>query len=127
MGRSIRCVCDLDTGRSRTQCDEFAEEVVGEVARMKSNWFQWKYDDTHRTLYVHMSSTHKWWLQQRRKVGKGGLELPAIKNQLMESDYYGGTLISDGAVLYGIKLEPAKQSGLDVVTDIKVNTLEVQF
>lgn len=127
MGRSIRCVCDLDTGRSRTQCDEFAEEIVGEVARMKSNWFQWRYDDAHRTLYVHMSSSHKWWLQQRRKVGKGGLELPAIKNQLLESDYYGGTMISDGAVLYGIKLEPAKQSGLDVVTDIKLNTLEVQY
>jgi hypothetical protein len=98
--------------------DEFVEAVVAEVARRASTTFKWAEEDSGNRVYIQLTPAHGWWLQLRKRQGKGALELSAIKNQLGEAPYFLGTKATSEALMYGIDLPTAVEGGLDVVSSV---------
>lgn len=127
MGRSITTVCNLETGRARTTCDDFVESLVAECALKRNSPFPWAYDKATGYLRFQLKPAFDWWLGQRRRLNQGALQLPAVRSQLLESGYYGGSEIVNGAAVHKISLVSAATQGLDVVTSIDANKVEVIF
>lgn len=50
MSQSITTVCNLETGRARTTCDDFIESLVAECALKRNSPFPWAYEGTEGVL-----------------------------------------------------------------------------
>lgn len=124
LSASLSRVVDMDSGRGRVQADEFVEAIVAEVRQRRSS-FTWMVDG--RVLFIQMTPAYGWWIAARRRQNKSALELPAIKAQLLEQEYYVSTKVLDGALMYGIDLVKAQSLGLDVVTELNVKKVEVEM
>jgi hypothetical protein len=111
---SIAELVSLTTGRSRTLVDDFVESVVNAMRGMQANIFGHKYDERANVLYVQLSTAHAWWLQQRRRQGRGTMERDSINAQLREAIYFTETKVIEGMIMYGIDLGAAQDAGLDI-------------
>lgn len=127
LSRSIRAVCNVDTGRSRSLVDEFVESVANAVNQGSTPYFKWSYSAKDKVLYFQLTPTHNWWLTTRRYSGRGGLERDAIKAQLKEAVYTREAKNIDGIYMHGIDLAKAQECGLDVPTEIGSRELRISF
>jgi hypothetical protein len=120
----VRMLVNLESGRSRMQCDDFVEDVVNFIndSPSVSSNFKWYYDTSKNAVYFHLKSAHTWWLVQRRRQGRSGLELDAIKAQLKETKYALDPIGHEGAWLHGISVTDSRSEGVDIpekLPDIK--------
>jgi hypothetical protein len=122
---SITEVVNLNSGRSKTQCDEFAEAVVN--ATFGNPAFKWEYDRDNNAVYFQLSAAHSWWLMARRRQGRGGLERDAIRTQLKEAPYGMPLNVFDGIPMVGVSLDKAMEAGLDVPQYLHTNTITLKY
>lgn len=109
---AIRDIVNLESGRSRTQVDDFVESIVNALGNFVP--FKWQKSEDGREVYFHLAPAHNWWLRGRRQMGQGALMRDAIRTQLREATYTIPPRVAEGAVLYGISLPLAVKAGLDV-------------
>jgi hypothetical protein len=117
LNESIKLLVNMETGHSRTLVDDFVEDAVNYLhdnPNSSTSNFKWTVDGSTNTVYFHLKSAHSWWLLQRRRQGRSGFELEAIKAQLKESDYVAESIAYEGAWLHGVDLEKAAKAGLDL-------------
>lgn len=124
---SIGELVNLDSGLSRTLIDEFAESLVNAMKHQGGQGFHWRYESKDQVAYFQMSSTHSWWLGQRRKQGRSAMERDAIINQLREATYYVPAKTVDNTWMYGISLPRAQEAGLDVPSKLNSNTITLNM
>lgn len=111
--RSITSVFDIEAGRARTFADTMVEDVINAIAQ-GTVLFNYRYDTTSNVIWFQLTPAHTWWITSRRRSGRGSLERDAIKMQLREAPYsLNGQVVND-AWMYGIDLQKAYDSGLDV-------------
>jgi hypothetical protein len=128
LDKSIRTVCNVETGRSRSLSDEFVEAVVNAVNQsVGSQYFKWQYDAEKGNLYFQVATSHTWWLTARRHSGRGGLERDAIKAQLKESVYAVAPGNRDGIWMHGVNLAKAQECGLDIPTELHIREIYVRL
>ncbi len=111
---SILEIVNTTSGRSRTLVDEFTEACVNAVNQGAFTPFKFEYDSTDNILYLQVTPAHSWWLGQRRRQGRGGLERDAILAQLKEATFGTGGALRQGIWMHGISLEQANKEGLDI-------------
>lgn len=122
---SISSVYDLTTGRSRTLVDAMVEDIANECAK-QTQQFKWRIKGE-STLYFQLSSAHGWWIQTRRRQGRGALERDAIRSQLREAAYALDAQMIDDVYMFGVDLRRAQELGLDVPGKIVARQFTVQF
>jgi hypothetical protein len=122
---SITELVNLSSGRSKTQCDEFAEAVIN--ATFGNPGFRWEYDVDANAVFFQLGAAHSWWLMSRRRQGRGGLERDAIRTQLKEAPYGLPLAVFNGIPMVGVSLEKALEVGLDVPHFMHVNELRVKY
>jgi hypothetical protein len=113
----------LSDGRSRSLVDSFIEDLVAYV--IASNDFHFAfllhYDQTTGILWFHLPSALNWWDRDLRRRGVTGLELPAMRTQLIERSVEGYAvneqyIATDNGKLpcFGISLPECAKLGLNV-------------
>lgn len=123
---SIKSVFDIDTGRTRTLVDGMIEDIANECSKGTER-FRWSSSDDGSTLHFQLASAHAWWLESRRKQGRGALERDAIRAQLKESAYSKEPGMVDGSWMYAIDLQQAQQIGLDLPVKILRREMRIKF
>jgi len=124
--RSLRTCFDYERGRAPSMADEMVEDIVNAVGvPTRRVGFRWHYDSTERTLWFQLAPAHGWWIYQRRRQNRQTLERDAIRIQLGESDFIVGPKSVADTWMYGVDLQKAHDSGLDVPTDLTITTLQV--
>lgn len=141
-GEALEEVARPSLGRSPVLVDAFVEDTVNAVAgwRGVSGRFAYRYDRDTNVLWFHLSSVLPWWHRQRRSAGLRTLAKPAVKRQLKERsmEKAGGpgqymlapsTKNCKGVSLhmYGVDLEAAHGSGLDIPSSLKIGELTITF
>lgn len=122
MRQSIEAVFNIEAGRGRLQADDMIEQVINTVAGNRAR-FKWFLDNDGLDLYFQLSTAHPWWVGSSRSRGETVLEREAIRHQLKELDYVIDAKVIDGVYMYGVNLELAQQSGLDVPN--KINSAKI--
>ena len=122
---SITELVNLSSGRSKTQCDEFAESVVN--ATFGNPGFRWEYDPEANAVFFQLGAAHSWWMMSRRRQGRGALERDAIRTQLKEAPYGLPLAVFHGIPMVGVSLEKAVEVGLDVPHFMHVNELRLNY
>jgi len=129
----------LTTGSSRTLVDDFVEDVVSFVANVQNTRvpFICFYSKDTNVLWLHFTTAHQWWTKDRRIRGKGMLESQAMQSQLAErsrdtENYVVPlTLIEttpgNRLQMYGIKLQAAFKTGLNVPNCLSNETLVSKY
>lgn len=120
---SIGAVHNLESGRTRTLCDDMIEYLAnlvnsGGVARFK-------YTASENVFWFQLTPAHEDWIYSRRRQGRGSLERDAMKTQLSEAPYHVAPQVKGGVWMYGIDLEKASSLGLDV--PVKINLREFKI
>ena len=128
-------------GRGTLAVDSFIEECVNEVALVPSKPnFLFDYDHDANILWLHLSSAHKWWVQESVRRQVGFLEKAACKQQLKECSisppgpgcYIHGPKSrhvpgSRTLHMYGVDLALAHANGLDVPESLHFNRIMVRI
>jgi len=117
LARSVGSVYNVAAGRGRTLADDFAEDISNAVP---TGYF--KNETEEGIVFFQMATAYAWWIQHRRRQGRGGLEKDAIVTQLRESPYIVGPQTIGGLWMYGIDLNEAVKAGLDVPGQISTMT-----
>ncbi len=127
-------IINVDAGRSLILADVLVEDMINEAARTNGvdTPFVFKYDSKKNVVWFHLSTTLGWWYKHRRQQDKATLDTAAIKSQLKERfvhmngegpDVPKGQYVVDAKPVYvdgstrhcyGISIEAAKNSGLDI-------------
>lgn len=126
MERSIKTVYDTQAGRGRMLCDDLVEDIVNECAAA-THRFKWDYEQETNVLYFQLSTAHSWWLEKRRRQGRGALERDSLRQQLKEVAYSRESSMRDQVWMYGVHLPSAREVGLDVPKHINVREIKVKF
>lgn len=129
-------------GRSPVLADALVEDVINAVAGWGggAGQFAYRYDSEANVLWFHLSSVLPWWYRKRRATAQPVLEKPAVKRQLKErsiastegpGQYVWGPATKNcrnvSLHMYGIDLEAAHASGLDIPSRLVVGQLTVSF
>jgi hypothetical protein len=122
---SIGDVVNMESGRGRTQVDDFAESIINALGGVVP--FKWDYDHATKVVYIQLTPAHSWWLRGRRQQGRGALEKDAIRTQLKESVYSTDSKVIDGTYMWGIDLTRAQEVGLDVPAFMNVREFRMKF
>lgn len=109
-------------GRGKLLGDEMIEDIVNHAAQ-GGNGFHW--DHAQDTIWFHAATAHSWWLEHRRRRGRGGLERESLLNQFPEMGYITGPIERDNRWVYSIDLSQAYKFGLDIPKEI--STREIVF
>lgn len=128
----LRSVWSPELGRSITLADEFCEAIVNAVAMKRSDFYYMLEDGV---LWFQLATAMAWWQRFRRMSGQNTLERDAVRAQLIErstnlgdkGQYVVAPCAKDGRWLYGIHLEHAHTSGLDVPDKISERSMTVKF
>lgn len=112
-------------GRGRLHIDEFVEALVGAVDRKTSSFF-WEYDPVENVLWFQLSPTLAWWRKECRRWGSSSLGREAIASQMEEVNYARQDTIND-RWCYGIQLEKAAKSGLDIPARLDTATITINL
>ena len=123
---SVGEVFNLETGRARTQVDYMVEEVVNNCTQGYAT-FKWTTSEDGRIFWFQLSSAHSYWLSQRRRQGRGGLERDSLRSQLKEAPFAVPAQLMEGTWMYGIDLPKAQEMGLDVPEHINRREFKVSF
>lgn len=115
--RSITSVFDIEAGRARTFADNMVEDVVNSVAQ-GNMYLNYLYDESDNVLWIQLAPAHSWWITSRRRQGRGSLERDAIRQQLKEAPYMLDGKLVAGAWMYGIDIQAAYDSGLDIPVEL---------
>lgn len=128
MGGSIGSVFDIKTGRAKTMCDSFIEDVVNAVAQGNA-YFTHVYDGNAEdpTLWFQVASTHTWWITSRRRQGRGSLERDAIRAQLKEAPYIKPPQVQRDVWMFGVGLKQAAELGLDLPTKLSDTSFVIRL
>jgi len=119
-------------GRSMTLADEFVEYIVNTAALKHAGFF---HVVEKGVMWFQLATAFQSWLRVRRGGGQQSLDRDAIRTQLIERDVGTGgkgqyvilPKIVQGTWCYGVDLEAAHASGLDIPDHIDFNTLQVTF
>jgi hypothetical protein len=126
MTHSIKSVYNLETQRSRLVVDDMIEDCVNAVANNQAK-FKWSIDPTGTIMYFQLGTAHPWWTVRQNSRKGPVLEREAIRNQLTEVEYATESKITDGMLLYGIDLDKAQKSGLDVPGKLNISKFTVEI
>ncbi len=107
-------------------CDDLVEDIVNECAAA-THRFKWEYESEDKVLYFQLSPAHSWWLEKRRRQGRGSLERDSLRQQLKEVTYSREPKLVKGVWMYGTHLPSAREVGLDVPEHIYVKEIRVKF
>lgn len=123
---SISTVFNIESGRAQTLADILVEDVVNAIAQGASN-FNCVLRNTDNTLWFQLAPTHSWWVANRRRSGRGSLERDAIRAQLKEAPYSVAPQVMNDAWMYGIDLQKAVDTGLDIPSHVPDRVFVVRF
>jgi hypothetical protein len=127
LAASVSNVFNVESGTTRTLADDMVEDVVNEVSQsMTMAPFKWAIDAEGTTVYFQITTTHNWWLQQRRRQGRQVLERVAIQTQLKEADYITGPVSIENTFMVGVNLARACERGLDVPSRVIMGGLRIK-
>jgi hypothetical protein len=101
------------------------EDIVN-ASSQGTQAYKWVFERATKTLYFQMASAHSWWMASRRRQGRNALERDAIKAQLKEAVYAVDQRVVHDTWMYGISLEKAQASGLDIPSDISVQEFTIR-
>jgi hypothetical protein len=124
LAESINSVFDVKAGRSRTLCDEMVEYVVN---RANAQGAPFKYDVEGGVFWFQMAPAYGDWIYSRRRQGKASLEQDSIKTQLAETPYFVQPTVHSGVWMYGIDLQQAANSGLDVPSAMNIHRISINL
>jgi hypothetical protein len=124
--RSIKTVYNTEVGRGRMLVDDLVEDVVNACAEA-THRFKWEYDEKENVAYFQLATAHAWWIEKRRRQGRGALERDSLRQQLKEVGYSREPLVRSGTWMYGVHLPSAIEADLDVPTRLNVREMKVRF
>lgn len=81
---SLTYVFDALTGRTRLLVDDFVSDIINDVAIEGGRHFAWRYEEEEDLLWIHLKSSHNWWLSERRRRNEETLGAAALKQQMKE-------------------------------------------
>ena len=126
----------LSDGRSRSVVDDFVETVVTYTAGASEfrYGFLLHYDNNTNVLWFHLPSAHAWWQAHLRRRGLNGLEMSALRAQLIERSMDGYILPetciespSQGRLMcFGISLKRCIEDGLNVPEKLNPDVVELR-
>lgn len=122
---SVKDLVNLETGRGRTQVDDFVESVVNGLSGVIP--FKATYDAAGKIVWFQLAPAHNWWIRNRRQQGRSALERDAIKTQLREAPYSVDPKVIDATYMHGISLASANEVGLDVPTSLNLKEFKMLF
>ncbi len=125
LGLSINQIHDMNSGRSKTLADYMVEDIAN-AAAATSQGFRYKIMEQGKELWFQMASAHNYWATSRRRQGRAVLERDAIRNQLKEASYFIDTRAVDGVWMFGVSLQKAFDSGLDLPSFIDVQSVTLR-
>lgn len=137
LATSLESVWSSKKGRSPLLVDEFIEAIANGI-QMKERKFIHEYDDTTNVLWFQLSSTYEWWKEKKVRVRAGVLDKASLDTQLRErvlvegedskGQYIVRPQLRGPKFMYGISLDAAIASGLDVPARLEPpNILTVEF
>ncbi len=126
MERSITTVYNTEVGRGRMLVDDLVEDVVNGAAASEHR-FKWDYDEGSNILYFQMATAHAWWVEKRRRQGRGSLERDSLRQQMKEVSFARKPSIRKGVWMFGVHLPSALEADLDVPKRINVKEITVRF
>lgn len=126
LGRSITSVYNTEIGRGRMLVDDLVEDVVNAAASAEHR-FKWDYDESSSILYFQLATAHSWWVEKRRRQGRGSLERDSLRQQLKEVHYSRDGAVRKGVWMYGVHLPSALEADLDVPQRVNVKEVTVRF
>jgi hypothetical protein len=124
--RSITTVYNTEVGRGRMLVDDLVEDLVNGAAAAEHR-FKWDYDSEANVLYFQLATAHSWWIEKRRRQGRGSLERDSLRQQLKEVSFSRESAVRKGVWMFGIHLPTALEAGLDVPKRINVKEMIVRF
>ncbi len=124
--KSINTVYNTTVGRGRMLVDDLVEDLVNGAAAAEHR-FKWDYDAEAKVLYFQLATAHAWWVEKRRRQGRGSLERDSLRQQLKEVHYAREGTVRKGVWMYGIHLPTALEADLDVPVHINVKEMTVRF
>jgi hypothetical protein len=117
----------LSRGVSRTYVDDFAEAIIGELAKeviRRATPFVYMYDGESNVVWIHLTTAVHWWERAQRYRGKSSVEMVALRAQLRERcDPDEGYAIAETPIkspsgevtrCFGLKLSACVDAGLNV-------------
>jgi len=122
-------------GRSRSLVDNFVEDLVAYVAAGNDYHFAFllHYNAKDGNLWFHLSSAMGWWDKDLRRRGVTGLELPAMRTQLMERTVDGYALPEQSVLTkngllpcFGVNLTKCIELGLSVPEKFDADTMLIR-
>jgi hypothetical protein len=102
--------------------DSLVEDVVNAAAQ-GTQAYRWTTNSEGGVLWFQLSSAHSWWMSSRRRQGRAALERDAIKAQLSEATYTKPPQVMKDTWMYGIDLQQAQESGLDIPNAVRTTEL----
>lgn len=126
LARSVQTVYNTEVGRGRMLVDDLVEDVINACAS-GTNRFKWDYNAADKILYFQLSTAHSWWVEKRRRQGRGSLERDSLRQQLKEVHYARPGQKRNDVWMYGVQVEQAVEAGLDVPGGINVRELRFNF
>lgn len=124
--RSITSVFDIEAGRARTFADTMVEDVINAIAQ-GTVLFNYYYDNKANIIWFQLAPAHTWWITSRRRSGRGSLERDAIRMQLKEAPYSMEGQVVNDAWMYGIDMQKAYDSGLDIPVKLSQATFTMRL
>lgn len=113
-------------GRGKMLADDMIEDVIN-AAGQGSARFRWDYDEEEKIFYFHLATAHSWWVESRRRRGRGALERESLVGQLKELGYVIPPENRNNLWQQGVKLPQAVKFGLDVPETLRVRKIEFNF
>jgi hypothetical protein len=126
MEQSVNTVYNTEVGRGRMLVDDLVEDVINAVNSAEHR-FKWDYDAEENIVYFQLGTAHPWWVEKRRRQGRGALERDSLRQQLSEVSYNRGGGKRKNVWMYGIHLPTASESGLDVPERLAVREVRFNF
>jgi hypothetical protein len=123
---SIDQIYDTVTGRSKTLADFMVEDIAN-AASSGTQGFRFTLMNEGTELWFQMASAHNYWATSRRRQGRAALERDAIRNQIKEATYFIEARAIDGVWMFGIDLQKAFDTGLDLPSHINLASITVRF
>ena len=117
---------DLKSGRAKTLSDSMVEDIINTAAQGSAQ-FPTKYDEARKVLWFQLTPAHTYWLTSRRRQGRGALERDAIRSQLREAPYSIPSQMIENVWMYGVDLNKAVETGLDVPEAFSDRSFTVRF
>jgi hypothetical protein len=129
---ALSTVWNVDMGRGSTLVDLFVERIVNAVSMNEARFFFRVKDNV---MWFQLSTAFDYWMRQRRAVNLPTLDRDAIRIQLVErymtrggkGQYIREGKVVEGCWCYGIDLEKAVASGLDIPDRLDLSSLIVHI